>query len=103
MIYPFRKIYGITKQNMELLETALVQGFFDQFPDQPADKIKSGKIPGVPSGSPKAKSLQKPSPNKSSPANGKGINKRKMKNTTKSVMKKTKLSGTYCRDKKILL
>merc|ERR1712098_315291 len=37
-----RKIYAITKQNMELLDTALVQGYGDQFPEESEDSLKFG-------------------------------------------------------------
>jgi len=60
-----RKIYAITKQNMELLDTALVQGYGDQFPDESENILKFGHLS-----------------NGSSPSKAKVLpNKRKMKST----------------------
>lgn len=60
-----RKIYAITKQNMELLDTALVQGYGDQFPEESENSLKFGNLS-----------------NGSSPSKAKvSPNKRKMKST----------------------
>ena len=98
MVTKLRKIYGITKQNMDLLDTALVQGFIDQFPEESPDRLKPAKISIF---KPK---FSKTSPVKSSPgstkpspsgSNGTGGNKRKMKNTSKDgAAKKPKQPGT---------
>merc|ERR1711874_949328 len=39
-----RKIYAITKQNMDLLDTALVQAYGDTFPDESEKKLKFGNL-----------------------------------------------------------
>jgi len=62
-----RKIYAITKQNMELLDTALVQGYGDQFPEESEKVLQYGNLPNGNSSS--------PNKSKASP------NKRKMKST----------------------
>merc|ERR1711892_1374612 len=67
-----RKIYAITKQNMELLDTALVQGYGDQFPEEGENILKYGNLPNG----------NTPSKVKTSP------NKRKMKTTTPSNKQK---------------
>jgi len=106
MAVKLRKIYGITKQNMDLLDTALVQGYLDKFPGETPDKIKTAKMV---TGSPKGKKMIKIGPNKSTPTSNKctpsssnvsatngvaSVNKRKMKDTTKSpIVKKSKPSG----------
>merc|ERR1719186_780120 len=41
-----RRIYAITRQNMELLDTALVQAYGGLYPDESQNKLKYGKIPG---------------------------------------------------------
>jgi len=69
-----RKIYAITKQNMELLDTALVQGYGDQFPGENESKLKYGNMPNG------------DTPSKGSP------NKRKMKNTPSKVTPKSRSS-----------
>ena len=94
---------------MDLLETALVQGYSDKFPEEPIQRIKPGKIPGVavsPKGKAAAKSspgatpptngkaAPKSSPGATPPTNGKTVNKRKMKNTSNNMMKKIKAAGT---------
>lgn len=56
-----RKIYAITKQNMELLDTALVQGYGDQFPEEGENILKYGNLPNGNSSSP---NKSKASPNK---------------------------------------
>eukprot|EP00092_Neocalanus_flemingeri_P039757 GFUD01043296.1.p1 GENE.GFUD01043296.1~~GFUD01043296.1.p1 ORF type:complete len:610 (+),score=230.65 GFUD01043296.1:50-1879(+) len=56
-----RRIYAITKQNMELLDTALVQGYGDQFPEESDGKLKFGNLPNGDNATP---SKSKPSPNK---------------------------------------
>jgi len=65
-----RKIYAITKQNMELLDTALVQGYGDQFPDESENFLKFGNLSnGSAKGSPaKRKMKQTPTKTKSSRA-----------------------------------
>merc|ERR1711874_353441 len=39
-----RKIYAITKQNMDLMGTALVQAYGDTFPDESEKKLKFGNL-----------------------------------------------------------
>jgi len=41
-----RRIYAITRQNMELLDTALVQAYGGLYPEEGENKLKYGKIPG---------------------------------------------------------
>merc|ERR1719319_501377 len=41
-----RRIYSITKQNMELLDTALVQAYGGLFPDENKNKLDYSKTPG---------------------------------------------------------
>ena len=103
MVAKLRKIYGITKQNMELLDSALVQGYADQFPGESMDRFKPGRFS---TGSlKKTKSSSTTPAMKANGANGtpvsdingtpaSGINKRKIKNTEKKGnMKKQKLPG----------
>jgi len=111
MVAKLRKIYGITKQNMELLDSALVQGYLDQFPGESMDRFKPGRIS---TGSQKKTKSGSTTPAmKANGANGtpvsgingtpasgingtpaSGINKRKIKNTEKKGnMKKQKLPG----------
>lgn len=60
-----RKIYAITKQNMELLDTALVQGYGDQFPEESEDSLKFGNLSnGSSKASPKKRKI-KSTPSKS--------------------------------------
>jgi len=60
-----RKIYAITKQNMELLDTALVQGYGDQFPEESEDTLKFGSLSnGSSKASPKKRKI-KSTPSKS--------------------------------------
>jgi len=93
IVCKLRKIYAITKQNMELLDAAVLQGYTGQFPEQNADRLKPGRMP---TSSPKTKKVEKPAPPLVKGAKGDntagGVNKRKMKITTKSPdrAKKTK-------------
>lgn len=90
VVSKLKKVYSITKQNMELLEKALLQQFSDQFPEEANGKYKSlvrsvdpGKM-GKPGGS-------KPS----TPSSNGQASKRKMKETShlNSSMKKIKGGG----------
>ena len=98
IVTKLRKIYAITKQNMELLDAAILQGYTGQFPDQNADRLRPGRIPAS---SPKTKKVEKPAPPPPGRgANGvaaAGVNKRKMKITSKGPApdsaKKTKTDG----------
>ena len=80
---------------MDLLENALVQGYSDKFPEEPIQRIKPGKIPGV-AVSPKGKPAPKSSPEGTQPSNVKTVNKRKMKNTSNNIVKKIKAAGRLC-------
>ena len=91
MVAKLRKIYGITKQNMELLDSALVQGYADLFPGEGTDRLKLGRIS---SGSPKK--LKSASTSTASNGDGRppGGGKRKTKNTeNKGTKKRQKIRG----------
>ena len=111
-----RKLYDYTRQNMQLLDTALVQSYLSKFPDQTLDKLKISKTSNASTttGSPKTKKTVKigpttipatktkpapPSTSKSTngpskvPSPGTGVNKRKMKDTSRISPKKSKPSG----------
>ena len=111
-----RKLYDYTRQNMQLLDTALVQSYLSKFPDQTLDKLKISKTSNASTttGSPKTKKTVKigptttpatktkpPPPSTSKSTNGPskvqspgtGVNKRKMKDTSRISPKKSKPSG----------
>jgi len=94
MVNKLRKIYGITKQNMDLLDAALVQAYQEKFPNESVDRLKPGKPTNV---SPRIKTVTK-SPTKvgakEDESNGTKVNKRKMKDTSVTAAKKGKTEGS---------
>jgi len=66
-----RKIYSITKQNMDLLDTAIVQAYGDTFPEESEKKLKIGGIALKSSPNPKSKTST-PKPKKKKAATNSG-------------------------------
>lgn len=82
-----RKVYAITKKNMDLLDTALVQGYLHKFPEQTTDRLTCKvDYQTFTSG------IESITCN--SVTNGVKVNKRKMKQTASKQSKKTEIEAT---------